>query len=219
MGNLEKEIEAELNPEQLRAVRQIDGPVLIIAGAGSGKTRVITYRIARMLEKGIPQSAILALTFTNKAAREMASRVRSLLGRKLPQLTVSTFHAFGVQVLKKDIHRLGYRGHFSIYDEGDRRELIKETGRDLGYRAENLDLFEVGKLFSDVKTGRAKWEGEAAAHERLFREYQRSLKAYNPRIRSRVAGILPRSLPLPHGGRIPGHVPRPVPDDAAPLGG
>jgi DNA helicase-2/ATP-dependent DNA helicase PcrA len=179
MGNLEKEIEAELNPEQLRAVRQIDGPVLIIAGAGSGKTRVITYRIARMLEKGIPQSAILALTFTNKAAREMASRVRSLLGRKLPQLTVSTFHAFGVQVLKKDIHRLGYRGHFSIYDEGDRRELIKETGRDLGYRAENLDLFEVGKLFSDVKTGRAKWEGEAAAHERLFREYQRSLKAYN----------------------------------------
>jgi len=179
MTQLDKEIEAELNPEQLRAVRKIEGPVLIIAGAGSGKTRVITYRIARMLDKGIPQSAILALTFTNKAAREMSVRVRQLLKRKLPQLTVSTFHAFGVQVLRKDITAIGYRQHFSIYDEGDRRELIKETGRDLGLRAENMDLFEIGKLFSDVKTGRAGFQGEAAQWERLYREYQRSLKAYN----------------------------------------
>jgi len=179
MTQLDKEIEAELNPEQLRAVRKIEGPVLIIAGAGSGKTRVITYRIARMLDKGIPQSAILALTFTNKAAREMSVRVRQLLKRKLPQLTVSTFHAFGVQVLRKDITAIGYRQHFSIYDEGDRRELIKETGRDLGLRAENMDLFEIGKLFSDVKTGRAGFQGEAAQWERLYREYQRALKAYN----------------------------------------
>jgi DNA helicase-2/ATP-dependent DNA helicase PcrA len=174
------ELEAELNPEQLRAVRGIHGPVLIIAGAGSGKTRVITFRIARMLSEGIHQSAILALTFTNKAAREMASRVRELMGRKLPQLTVSTFHAFGLDILRRDIQRLGYRERFSIYDEVDRRELIKETGRELGYRAENLDLFELGKLFSDIKTGRAGWDDPLAApHERLYKEYQRSLKAYN----------------------------------------
>ncbi|MDR2588965.1 MAG: UvrD-helicase domain-containing protein, partial [Spirochaetales bacterium] len=82
-----------LNPRQNEAVTTLEGPLLIIAGAGSGKTRVITFRIARMLEAGIPQSAILALTFTNKAAREMQSRVKTLTARKLTNLVVSTFHA------------------------------------------------------------------------------------------------------------------------------
>ena len=105
---------AELNGEQYRAVTTIDGPILIIAGAGSGKTRVITFRMAYMLEKGIPQSQILALTFTNKAAREMEERVKELTGRKLQNLTVSTFHAFGVRILRQDIERLGWRSNFSI---------------------------------------------------------------------------------------------------------
>jgi len=118
--------EEELNGPQLQAVTTLEGAVLIIAGAGSGKTRVITYRIAHMLEKGIPQSAILALTFTNKAAREMEIRVKELTKRRLLNLTVSTFHAFGVKVLREEIEVLGYRKNFSIYDETDRNQLIKD---------------------------------------------------------------------------------------------
>ena len=100
--------EAELNPEQYDAVTFTEGPILIIAGAGSGKTRVITYRMAHMLDQGIAQHSILALTFTNKAAREMADRVRSITGKRLRDLTVSTFHAFGVKILRKEIAVLGF---------------------------------------------------------------------------------------------------------------
>ena len=121
---LEDTLKDQLNPEQYRAVTTINGPILIIAGAGSGKTRVITYRIANMLEKGIPQSQILALTFTNKAAKEMEDRIKSLTGRKLQNLTVSTFHAFGVRILRQDIDKLGYRPNFSIYDETDRKSSV-----------------------------------------------------------------------------------------------
>ena len=102
--------EEKLNPEQYEAVTAVEGPLLIVAGAGSGKTTVITYRMAYMLDQGIPQHSILALTFTNKAAREMADRVRSVTGKKLRDLTVSTFHAFGVKVLRKEIAALGYQG-------------------------------------------------------------------------------------------------------------
>ena len=90
LENLQK----ELNKEQYEAVTTTEGPLLIIAGAGSGKTRVITYRIAYMLEKGIPQSQILALTFTNKAARKKKERIKEQTGKKLQNQTVATFHAF-----------------------------------------------------------------------------------------------------------------------------
>ena len=133
------DLETELNGPQLKAVTTLEGAILIIAGAGSGKTRVITHRISRMLEKGIPQSAILALTFTNKAAREMESRVKELAGENLQsskrsstltRLTVSTFHAFGVKLLRDEIETLGYRKNFSIYDSTDKLELIKECMRE-----------------------------------------------------------------------------------------
>ena len=110
--SLEESLKDQLNPQQYRAVTQLEGPILIIAGAGSGKTRVITYRIANMLEIGIPQSAILALIFTNKAAKEMADRIKTLTERKLQNLTISTFHAFGVRILRQDIDKLGWRSNF-----------------------------------------------------------------------------------------------------------
>ena len=169
----------ELNPEQFRAVTTTEGAILIIAGAGSGKTRVITYRIAHMLDKGIAQSQILALTFTNKAAKEMEGRIKELTQKKLQLLTVSTFHAFGVKVLHQDIERLGYRENFSIYDETDRISLIKECGKELKFSSDAMDLYKIGTLFSDVKTGRKGWHGENDMYRNLYECYQEGLKLYN----------------------------------------
>ncbi|MBL8967172.1 MAG: UvrD-helicase domain-containing protein, partial [Spirochaetaceae bacterium] len=171
--------EAELNPEQYDAVTSIDGPLLIIAGAGSGKTRVITFRMAYMLDKGIPQHSILALTFTNKAAKEMGERVKSVTKRKLQNLTVSTFHSFGVKILRKEIEALGWRENFSIYDEADRSQLIKDCARELGFRMESFDAQKAGALFSDIRTERRKWERSDDAYRQLYEEYRRSLRIYN----------------------------------------
>jgi len=173
-------LDKELNERQLKAVTTIDGPILIIAGAGSGKTRVITYRIARMLEKGIPQSNILALTFTNKAAREMENRVKELTGKKLQSLTVSTFHAFGVKILREEIEILGYRKNFSIYDSTDKCDLIKECLRECKLYGEKTDLRKMEMLFSNIKIGSLKWgEGADNTYKDTYNEYQRSLQIYN----------------------------------------
>lgn len=169
----------ELNPQQYRAVITTDGAILIIAGAGSGKTRVITFRIAHMLDKGIPQSQILALTFTNKAAKEMEERIKDLTQRKLQNLTVSTFHAFGVRILRQEIDKLGYRENFSIYDETDRVALIKECGRELQYSPEALDIYKIGQLISNIKTGRKNWENTNDMYRPLYESYQEGLKLYN----------------------------------------
>lgn len=172
-------LKKELNPEQYRAVTTVNGAILIIAGAGSGKTRVITFRIAHMLDLGIPQSQILALTFTNKAAKEMADRVKELTQRKLQNLTVSTFHAFGVKVLRADIEKLGYRENFSIYDETDRTALIKECGRELKFSSDALDIYKISQLFSNIKTGRKNWQTENDMYRQLYDCYQEGLKLYN----------------------------------------
>lgn len=175
--------QAELNGPQLRAVMTIDGPLLIIAGAGSGKTRVITCRIAHMLSRGIPQSAILALTFTNKAAREMGQRVKELTGKKLRNLTVSTFHAFGLKILREEAELLGWRKNFSIYDETDRLALIKESLRECRHSAEGVDLYALGQLFSNVKIGRLAWgTGPGTADDvwkPVYGEYQHGLSVFN----------------------------------------
>ena len=171
-----------LNPEQLHAVKSIEGPLLILAGAGSGKTRVITYRIAYMLNQGIPQSTILAVTFSNKAAQEMASRVRGLCAQKLQDLTLATFHAFGARVLREHGHHLDYRRNFSIYDETDKQALIKESARDLGLLRNNRDGFDpyrVASLFSRIKSKTAEWGDETAHLRPLFDEYQSRLQLFN----------------------------------------
>lgn len=176
--NLET-LKNELNSEQYKAVTTVNGAILIIAGAGSGKTRVITFRIAHMLDMGIPQSQILALTFTNKAAKEMSDRVKELTQRKLQNLTVSTFHAFGVKVLRTDIDKLGYRENFSIYDETDRTALIKECGRELKFSPDALDIYKISQLFSNIKTGRKNWQTENDMYRQLYDCYQEGLKLYN----------------------------------------
>lgn len=172
-------LKKELNPQQYLAVTTTEGPILIIAGAGSGKTRVITFRIAHMLDKGIPQSQILALTFTNKAAREMESRVKELTQKKLQNLTVSTFHAFGVRILRQEIAALGWRENFTIYDESDKIALIKESGRELKMTADALDCYKIAILFSDIKTGRKEWKAETDMYRELYQSYQEGLKLYN----------------------------------------
>jgi DNA helicase-2/ATP-dependent DNA helicase PcrA len=171
--------EAELNPEQYDAVTTTEGPLLIIAGAGSGKTRVITYRMAYMLDKGIAQHSILALTFTNKAAREMADRVRSITGKRLRDLTVSTFHAFGVKILRKEIQALGFRDNFSIYDEADRNQLIKDCAREQGFKMDGFDAYKVGALFSQIRSEQRPWSKADDAYRGLYDEYRRSLRIFN----------------------------------------
>ncbi|MCL2210338.1 MAG: UvrD-helicase domain-containing protein [Treponema sp.] len=172
------DIKTELNEPQMQAATAINGPVLIIAGAGSGKTRVITYRIAYMLEKGIAQSAILALTFTNKASREMEQRVKELTGKKLQSLNVSTFHAFGLKIIKDECELLGYRKNFSIYDETDKMSLIKESLRECKMFSQKIDLYALSQYFSRVKTGLSTWTDDAGMQQ-VYDEYQQALKIYN----------------------------------------
>src|SRR5208282_1359381 len=120
----------ELNPQQLAAVTAPPGPALVIAGAGSGKTRTLTYRVAYLLEQGIPAERILLLTFTNKAAGEMMRRVTELLGRQLPSLWGGTFHSIGARILRQHADLLGYQRDFTILDRDDAKDLIKSCVAD-----------------------------------------------------------------------------------------
>jgi ATP-dependent DNA helicase UvrD/PcrA len=115
----------ELNPQQLAAVTAPPGPALVIAGAGSGKTRTLTYRVAYLLEQGIPPDRILLLTFTNKAAGEMMRRVSDLIGRELRELWGGTFHSIGARILRTHADALGYQRDFTILDRDDAKDLIK----------------------------------------------------------------------------------------------
>ena len=123
--NLQIDYTRELNPQQFAAVTAPPGPALVIAGAGSGKTRTLTYRVAYLLEQGIPPDRILLLTFTNKAAGEMMRRVADLLGRQLPSLWGGTFHSIGARILRSHADLLGYRRDFTILDRDDAKDLIK----------------------------------------------------------------------------------------------
>jgi DNA helicase-2/ATP-dependent DNA helicase PcrA len=122
----------ELNPQQLAAVTAPPGPALVIAGAGSGKTRTLTYRVAYLLEQGIPPDRILLLTFTNKAAGEMMRRVSDLIGRELRELWGGTFHSIGARVLRSHADALGYQRDFTILDRDDAKDLIKACVADAG---------------------------------------------------------------------------------------
>src|ERR1700719_4281047 len=114
----------ELNEQQFAAVTALPGPALVIAGAGSGKTRTLTYRVAYLLEQGIPPERILLLTFTNKAARVMMRRVADLLGQELAALWGGTFHSVGNRILRQHARLLGFERDFSILDREDAKHLI-----------------------------------------------------------------------------------------------
>src|ERR1039458_599672 len=123
--NLHIDYARELNPQQLAAVTVPPGPARDIAGAGSGKTRTLTYRVAYLLEQGVPADRILLLTFTNKAAGEMMRRVADLLGRQLPSLWGGTFHSIGARILRQHAEILGFHRDFTILDRDDAKDLIK----------------------------------------------------------------------------------------------
>ncbi|MFQ3309319.1 MAG: ATP-dependent DNA helicase Rep [Porticoccaceae bacterium] len=177
-----------LNPQQKAALKYIDGPLLVLAGAGSGKTSVITQKIAYLVEQcDIPARNIAAVTFTNKAAREMKARVSKLMPKdKSRGLTVSTFHNLGLNIIRTEIKTLGFKPGFSILDQEDCRKLLKE----LMVRHSELDdklLDQVQSTISNWKnsllepgqaTGAANSTGEQGIAI-LYERYQRALKAYN----------------------------------------
>ena len=118
-----------LNPAQMEAVNYLRGPCLVLAGAGSGKTRVITHKIARLLQEGLRPKQIAAITFTNKAAREMRERAQSLVGpRAAKDLAISTFHSLGVRMLREDGTKLGLKEQFSILDADDVLGVLRDAG-------------------------------------------------------------------------------------------
>jgi DNA helicase II / ATP-dependent DNA helicase PcrA len=141
--------EKELNPEQLRVVLEEGGPLLVIAGAGSGKTRTLTYRVARLVESGVPPERILLATFTNKAARSMLSRVEALIGREIGGLWGGTFHHCAHRTLRAHAPRLGYASNFSILDSEDSRQLINTCITETGIDGKN-DKFPRGDVIGDM---------------------------------------------------------------------
>jgi DNA helicase-2/ATP-dependent DNA helicase PcrA len=141
-----------LNPSQYDAVLHEEGPLLVVAGAGSGKTKVLTHRIAHLItERGVSPFEILAITFTNKAAQEMKTRVGSLIGPVAERMWVSTFHSACVRILRRDADRIGFPSQFSIYDQADSRRLISYVIRDLGLDPKRFPPRQVQGAISAAK--------------------------------------------------------------------
>ena len=161
-----------LNQEQRKAAETLEGPVLILAGAGSGKTRALTYRIANLIDHGVAPWNILAITFTNKAAREMRERVSALVGQSGEEVWVSTFHAMCARILRRDIEKLGYSRSFTIYDDDDQAAVLKELYKTLNVDDKNLPMREVRAKISDAKNKLLDPDGWFAASPRDFRSQQ-----------------------------------------------
>jgi len=177
----------QLNSAQQAAVEHGDGPMLILAGAGSGKTRVITHRIAALIRRGVAPSSIAAVSFTNKAANEMAERMVPLVGsRKAGQIRMSTFHSFGLALLKEEGRAAGLDGRFVIFDQGDSLGTVKEILRE-GYRgaqARRFDAMAVLARISNWKSAMVAADGVAASEieydeiaRGIYPEYESRLRA------------------------------------------
>ncbi|MGB3623160.1 MAG: UvrD-helicase domain-containing protein, partial [Ketobacter sp.] len=179
---------SKLNPRQSEAVKYIDGPLLVLAGAGSGKTSVITQKIAYLIQQcDIPAHRIVALTFTNKAAREMKERVSQIVkGKQARGLTVSTFHNLGLNIIRKELSALGLKNGFSIFDDQDSRTLLTE----LLHKDSEVGADEIGQVRNAISSWKndlvspsiaisraADEEDMRAAH--TYAQYDRMLRAYN----------------------------------------
>ena len=178
---------AKLNPQQLAAVKAIDHPLLVLAGAGSGKTRVITEKIAYLVKQGLPARHIAAVTFTNKAAREMKSRVSKLIDDTQSRgLRVSTFHSLGLDILRKEHKVLAYKAAITLFDEQDKQTLLKNL---ISHGAKDCDIDNLDRYAQQI----GQWKNAFVTPEQalslatrdqhpaagLYGEYIRSLKAYN----------------------------------------
>ena len=176
-----------LNPEQRTAVSQVDGPLLILAGAGSGKTRVLTRRVAYMLTQGIDPWSILAVTFTNKAAEEMRNRVRDLAGVSADRVMVSTFHSACVRFLRSDIESLGYKRNFTIYDTDDQSRLLKTLAKEANVDIKALPVAKMRSTIDQAKTKMQSADDFAASRRatigdpmvRIYRGYEAHLRVAN----------------------------------------
>lgn len=166
----------ELNPQQEIAVHHVEGPLLVLAGAGSGKTRVVTYRIARLLDLGILPTDILAVTFTNRAADEMRTRIRTL---KNAQVLACTFHSLGARLLRESIHALGYQNNFTIYDEEDSEKLLKSCLEQVQIPDDKGFMRKVRHLISSAKNDLIDPEFADKEFAEIYQIYQRKLKECN----------------------------------------
>jgi len=182
---------SSLNPQQRAAVETLRGPVLILAGAGTGKTRVITTRIAHLIARGVPPGQVLGVTFTNKAAREMQERVNQLIPRppaandqKPERPTICTFHSLCVRILRQHIERLGYKRNFVIYDESEQLTAVKKILHHISSRAEKPDPAAVLAMLSRFRNGGERAAAFADPKIRALAEhvrggYESALKACN----------------------------------------
>lgn len=175
---------ADLNEAQREAVMHVDGPLLVVAGAGSGKTRVLTYRIAYlMLEHGVPPYAIMAVTFTNKAAREMRERIKALVGGLAEKVWMGTFHATCVQILRRHADAIGYSRDFLIFDTADQLTVIRECYKELNIDPKHLDPRAVRAEISQAKNERIEPEAyREAATDFRERQIARIYEAYQAKM-------------------------------------
>jgi ATP-dependent DNA helicase PcrA len=183
------DLKSLLNKEQYEGATTIDGQVLILAGAGSGKTRVLTHRMAHMIEDlDIAPYSILAITFTNKAAKEMKDRVKALIGERAENMWISTFHSTCVRILRREIDKIGYKSSFTIYDSSDQKTLVKECMKTLNINDKDITeqeiMGKIGKAKDRMQSVRSfMLENEAKFREKkiadVYEMYQKRLKENN----------------------------------------
>ena len=161
-----------LNPMQQKAVLTKEGPVLVLAGAGSGKTGALTVRIAELLKSGVRPWNIMAITFTNKAAKEMKERVTALVGEDAERIWISTFHSSCVRILRRDIEHIGYDKSFSIYDESDKEKVIKECYKELGLSVTDKYL-PVKSVMAEISRQKDELKG--------WEDYRRTVSRFSKR--------------------------------------